>query len=231
MGEIAPDGRYVAHPHVGEPPHGVHDHAGAIRDLGRAFDVGEWRQGADHQAAIRRGRNARQSRDFAQTDQPGWVKHAGFHHQHQGGAAADGTHRPVVGIEEAQGLVDGRGFGKLERRHEVTPDVSVGNGRAKAASIFSANFRSISLALDLSTGWPMLPSLPVMLASIVYLTSVSLPASMRSVVDTAIKRPTMPSGVPSILASIRSGGDSRVTSTLTLKLNFMYAILVSRTAS
>ena len=67
----------------------------------------------------------------------------------------------------------------------------------------------------------MLPSLPVMLASIAYFTSVSVPASMRSVVDTAVKRPTMPSGVPSILASMRSGGDSLVTSTLTLKLNFM----------
>jgi hypothetical protein len=54
-----------------------------------------------------------------------------------------------------------------------------------AARIFSANFHSISLAFDLNTGCPMLPGLPVMLASIAYLTTVSLPASTRWVVDTA----------------------------------------------
>ena len=106
-----------------------------------------------------------------------------------------------------------------------------GAAAAKAARMFSANFCSMSLALDLSTGWPMLPSLPVMLALTEYFTSVWLPSSIRSVVETAVKRPTMPSGVPSILASMRSGGDSLVTSTLTLKLNFRYATLVSSTAS
>ena len=67
----------------------------------------------------------------------------------------------------------------------------------------------------------MLPSLPVMLASIEYFTTVSLPASERSVVETAVKRPTTPIGAPSIFASMRSGGAILVTSTLTLKLNFM----------
>ena len=43
-------------------------------------------------------------------------------------------------------------------------------------------------------------------------------------------RPTTPSGVPSTLASISLGGSARVTSTVTLKLNFMYATLVSSTA-
>src|SRR5471032_1630422 len=40
----------------------------------------------------------------------------------------------------------------------------------------------------------------------------------------------MPSGVPSILASISPGASMRVTSTVTLNLNFMYATLVSNTA-
>jgi hypothetical protein len=46
----------------------------------------------------------------------------------------------------------------------------------------------------------------------------------------AVMRPTTPSGVPSTLASISLGGSARVTSTVTLKLNFMYATLVSSTA-
>ena len=62
---------------------------------------------------------------------------------------------------------------------------------------------------------------PVRLASMEYLTRVSLPASTRSVVASAVKRPTTPSGVPSILASMRSGGVSRVTSTLTLKVKLI----------
>ena len=50
-------------------------------------------------------------------------------------------------------------------------------------------------------------------------------------VDTAVNRPTTPSGVPSIFASMRSGGAIFVTSTLTLNVNFMKATLVSSTAS
>ena len=50
-------------------------------------------------------------------------------------------------------------------------------------------------------------------------------------VDTAVKRPTTPIGAPSILASMRSGGAILVISTLTLKVNFMKATLVSSTAS
>ncbi len=44
VGEIAADGRDIAHPHIGEPPHGAHDHSGAPRHLGGMLDVGERRQ-------------------------------------------------------------------------------------------------------------------------------------------------------------------------------------------
>ena len=40
------------------------------------------------------------------------------------------------------------------------------------------------------------------------------------VIDFAVRRPTTPSGVPSILASISEGSSARVTSTVTLNLNF-----------
>ena len=40
-------------------------------------------------------------------------------------------------------------------------------------------------------------------------------------VEVAVSRPTMPSGVPSTLASISRGSSARITSTVTLNLNFM----------
>jgi hypothetical protein len=49
-------------------------------------------------------------------------------------------------------------------RHRAHSGEGAGSGGlAKAARMFSANLRSISLAFDLSTGRPMLPSLPVIL--------------------------------------------------------------------
>jgi hypothetical protein len=60
---------------------------------------------------------------------------------------------------------------------------------------------------------------------------VSSPASANLVMDLATSRPTIPSGVPSILASISHGSSTRVSSTVTANLNFMYATLVSNFAS
>ena len=50
---------------------------------------------------------------------------------------------------------------------------------------------------------------------------VSSPISLSRVNAAAVMRPTMPSGVPSTFASISLGGSERVTSTVTLKLNFI----------
>ncbi len=51
----------------------------------------------------------------------------------------------------------------------------------------------------------MLPSLPVMVASMLYRMMVWSPASASSVAAVAVSRPTTPSGVPSTLASMRVG--------------------------
>ena len=68
---------------------------------------------------------------------------------HARGAGADDQH---IGL-------DGDGFGRA--RHGA-----VAAGAAKAAASRAANCRSISFALERSTGWPRLPSLPVKAASI-----------------------------------------------------------------
>ena len=97
--------------------------------------------------------------DLAQADEPGRAKHARLHHQHQRGAAAERAHRGIVGVEQAQRLLERRGLDQIEWRHCVSP-------AANAARKRSVNFFSISLALALSTGWPMLPSLPASVESI-----------------------------------------------------------------
>src|SRR5262249_22025941 len=149
---------------------------------------------------------------------------AGLHHQHQRGAAAERAHRGVVGVEQPERLLERRGLSQFEGRHPFPPD-------ANAARKRSVNFFSISLALARSTGWPMLPSLPASVESIEYAITVWSPASVRCVREVAVSRPTTPIGVPSTLASMMSGGASRVTSTVTLNRNVRYATLVSSTAS
>ena len=163
MGEIAADGRDVAHADVGEPPHGAHDHRRVAGDLGRALDHRERRHGADREIAVRRGRDAREPvAGLAQAHEPGRAEHAGLHHQHQRGAAGDRPHRRIVRIEQRDGLGQRGRFQELERGHCAAPDAAGAN----AARSRSANCRSISLALARSTGWPRLPSLPVSAASI-----------------------------------------------------------------
>ncbi len=76
------------------------------------------------------------------------LEHAGLHHQHQRGAAAERAYRSVVGIEERQRLLQRRRLGQLERGHGPAP----GAPAAKRARIFSTKPFSISFALDLSTG-------------------------------------------------------------------------------
>ena len=89
-------------------------------------------------------------------------EHGGLHHQHQGSAAGEGAHRAVVGVEQGNGFGKRAWFGEFEGVHAVAPEAEGAN----AAAMALANCRSISLAFDFMTGWPILPSLPVSEASI-----------------------------------------------------------------
>ena len=163
VGEIAPDGRDVAHADVGEPPHRARDHRRGARDLGRALDHRQRRHGADDELAAGSDGDPRVLlAELAQADQSGRPEHARLHHQHQRGAAGDRPHRRVVGIEQCDGLAQRARLEQLERRHGAGSEAAP----AKAARSRCANCRSISLALARSTGWPRLPSLPVSAASI-----------------------------------------------------------------
>src|SRR5262249_42270314 len=145
------------------------------------------------------------------------AEHAGLHHQHQRGAAGDRPHGAVLGVEKRNRLLERARLGKLEWNHRAAPAARP----AKAAPHLGTNCRSISLALERITGWPMLPSLPVRAASISYCTRVASSSSVSVVSEVALKRPTMPYGVPSIFAAITCGGSTRVTSTETSNLNLM----------
>jgi len=138
----------LAHRTLGQPAHGAHDHAGAFCHLGGMLDIGERRQrpmtrppSAPTAMRLSVAILRRLTRRLG-------AKHAGLHHQHQRGAAAERAHRSVVGIEELQGLLQRRRLGQLERIHGPAP----GPPAAKAARIFSTKPFSISLAFDLSTG-------------------------------------------------------------------------------
>src|SRR5262249_31631659 len=136
--------------------------------------------------------------DAAQADEPRRLKDARLHHQHERGAAGDGTHRRIVGIEQRDGLGERARLDEVERNHVACPP----DAGANAACRRLANSFSICLALARSTGWPMLPSLPASVDSLSYCTLVSSPDSTRRVSERAVSRPTTPSGTPSTLASI-----------------------------
>src|SRR5262249_5318537 len=227
--EIAADGRHVAHADVGEAPHGARDHRSGARHFRRTLDHRERRHGADGERAVLSRRYARIScGELAQAHQSRGTKYARLHHQHQRGAAGDRPHGGILGVEQCDGFIQRSGLNEFERGHVVVSDVDLES--ANAARMRSAKSRSISLALARSTGWPRLPSLPVSAASISYLTLVPPSSSISLVSERAVSRPTIPSGVPSILASISRGGSARATSTATLNLNLRYATLVSNTA-
>src|SRR5262249_48346010 len=120
---------------------------------------GERRHRADREAAVAARLDAGNAADLAQADQPRRPEDAGLHHQHQRGAAAERTHRGVLGVEQAQRLLERRGLEQVEWRHCVSPAANTARKR-------SVNFFSISLALAFRTGWPMLPSLPASVESI-----------------------------------------------------------------
>src|SRR5262249_36358096 len=225
MGEIAADGRDVAHAHVRERAQGLGDHREGVAQALGAFERAERRERAEPQAAVGGKRNLIRPGDAAQRDQPGGMKHTGLHHQHERGAAGDRPHGFVGAVEQRNRLFERARLGQFEWDHRAASTARA----AKAAESFSTKCRSISLALERITGWPRLPSLPVSAASISYCTRVDSFSCVSVVREVALSRPTMPCGVPSILASIVCGGSTFVTSTATSNLNLIYATLVSIT--
>src|SRR5690606_23541069 len=151
--------------------------------------------------------------DAAQADQPCRLEHRGFHHQHQRGAAAANAHRLVAGIQQFDRRLQRPRLRQLKRVHAAPC--------AEAAPRFFANCISMPFALALSTGCPMLPSLPVSAVSISCWIVVPPAESLSRVDDVAVKRPTSPIGAPSIFAAIRSGAVISVNSTVTLNLKVM----------
>src|ERR1700730_17324798 len=156
-------------------------------------------------------------------------RHRHSHLRHHGGAAA--ADQASVGeqhLRAAARRLDRRihaGGAGADHQH-VGVDLQVfcchgGGCVVNAPARRAENGRSISLAFERSTGWPRLPSLPVRAASTAYLILLASPASVSVVSDVAVNRPTMPSGVPSTLASIWRGASARTTSTVTLNLNFI----------
>src|SRR5262249_5134684 len=146
------------------------------------------------------------ARDAPQRDQPGRMKNAGLHHQHERGAAGDWPHGVVGAVEQRNRFFERARLGQFKRDHR-TPTARC----SKAALSFSTKCRSISLALERITGCPRLPSLPVSAASISYCTRVAPSCSVSVVEDVALKRPTMPCGVPSSFAAMNAGCSTRVT--------------------
>src|SRR5947209_4887112 len=151
MGEIAADRRYVAHTDIGKPPHGAGNDRSGARDFGRVLDAGERRHRTDDEIAVRCRVDAGMlRRQPAQTHEPCWPKHSGLHHHHQRRAAGNWTHRNIVRVEPREGLAESLRFHQLERRHVAAYELI--SGRANAARMRSAKWRSISFAFARSTG-------------------------------------------------------------------------------
>src|SRR6185437_2818529 len=218
MRKGSPHSRDIAYARIRQTPHGAHDHRRMTGDFSRMLKHGKRRECADGEAAVTRGCNLREAgAELAQAHETPRPEDAGFHHQHQCRAAGNGAHVRIIRVDEGNGLLERSRLRKLERGHTV----ALAPPGAKAATIRSPNCRSISLAFALSTDCPMLPSFPVMVASIAYRIRVPPLSSESLVVAVAVSRPTTPIGMPSTLASIVSGGETRLISTVTLKVNRM----------
>ena len=161
MRQRAADRRHVAHPHIGQPLHDARDDRRVAGDFRRVFDHGERRERADAQSIAIGCDAAEAAVKLAQTDEPARLEHAGLHHQHQRGAAGDRPHGRIVRIDGGDGVFQRRRLDQFERRHGAASALPP----AKAACRFLLNCFSISRALARSTGSPIEPSLPVMVAS------------------------------------------------------------------
>src|SRR5579884_3480688 len=186
------------------------------RHLRRLFDHGKRRQRADTQFASGDSDPPHLAAELAQADELARTIHPRLHHEHQSRSTGDRPHRGIIGINLRDRLFDGGRLHELERGHGAASAPG-----ANAASNRSLNCCSISRALARNTGSPMLPSIPVSVASIMSRTSVRVPSSRSLAYAVAVSRPTTPIGVPSMRASISCGGTSLVISTPILNVKRM----------
>ena len=149
--------------------------------------------------------------ELAQADQPARPEHAGLHHQHQRGAAGDRPHGGIVGVEQRDRLVSEAGSASSN-------GVMAPPRRRNAAHEPCGKLLFHLLGLGLQHRLAQAAELSGQRRVDLIAMMVSPPASVSRVDAVAVKRPTMPSGVPSTLASISSGGVISVTSTPTLNL-------------
>src|SRR5581483_10703329 len=130
-------------------------------NLGGMFERAQRRHRADAQPAAARRDAGVPALDAAQADELLRPEHAGLHHQHQSGAAGEGTHGRIIRVEQLDRLMKRFRFGEIERDHVILYDAAVASfSRSRLENSFS-----MSLALERNTGWPMLPSLPASVAS------------------------------------------------------------------
>jgi len=115
----ATDGGNVAHANIGERQKRAADDRRMPSDIGRPLERRQRRHRADGQD-VRGHRDGRVPfLDPSKTHELCWTKYAGFHHQHQRGAAGNRTDR-FIGWIEKPGRFDERcRFGELEWYHRV----------------------------------------------------------------------------------------------------------------
>ena len=132
------------------------DERRVLAHVGRALQRAERRHRADAKP-VGVGRDAGiLALDLAQADELFRIEHAGLHHQHQRGAAGDRAHRS--GRPGSSSLIAAASeVGSARSNGIIYPPART---CANAARSRAANCFSMSLALERSTGWPMLPSLP-----------------------------------------------------------------------
>src|SRR6266550_6107974 len=227
MGKRAANAGHIPDSHIGKRAERALHHRKPCDRFAAMLQFGQRHHRADPQSTLRVDSDFRiTALDLREADEPRRGEHTSLHHQHQSRAAGNRANGGIVGIEERDGFHQRIRFRPREGDHDAASATPLG----KAARNFSMNCRSISLAFDFSTGWPMLPRRPVKLASTAYLMIVSSPVSTKVAMEVADNRPTMPCGLPSILASMVWGRSARVMSTTTSNLKRIYAILVSNSA-
>src|SRR3974377_434259 len=227
MGQGAAARRDVAYPHICQPPHRARDHWRRALHFGRMLDCCKRRHCTDLKLAVHGGRYlAEPVAQSSQAHQPGRAEPSGLHHQHQRGAPGNWPYIGIVWVDQRYRFLERCRLNEVKRCQCAVPRPPM----AKAATSLSVKCFSMSFAFAFSTGWPMLPNFPVMVASTEKWIVVFPPVSDKRAIVMAVNRPTIPKGVPSTLASISSGGESCVSSTSALTLKRKEATWVSRMA-
>jgi hypothetical protein len=118
VGEVAADGRDIAHADIGMGQQGFGEYRRGLAHRRRPLDLGEPHHRADRQPALGGHGDAGERRpERAQAHQALRPVEPRFHHQHQRGAAGDRPHIRVVGIEQRQRLGERTRLDQLERGH------------------------------------------------------------------------------------------------------------------